>query len=115
MAERKTTRVEKNADLAVEPVTEEVKSEFIEPVKIDYTSLDKTDLVRLLKNKDAALESYEAERKSKQDNFNKNIEDLNNYYTKRIKELKSLIKYYERKYNLIKTIIDIEKDEEEER
>lgn len=113
MAERKTTRVEKNANLAVEPTTEEVKSEFIEPVKIDYKSLDKTDLVRLLKNKDAALESYEAERKAKQDSFNKNIEDLNEYYTKRIKELKALIKYYERKYNLIKTIIDIEKDEEE--
>ena len=38
-------------------------------------------------------------------------ENLNNYYIAKVKELKSLIGYYERKFGLIKSLIDIEKEE----
>ena len=85
----------------------------LEIEKVDYKKLDKIDLARLCKEKDTAIASYEAERKSKQDRFNKEIEDMNNYYVARINELKSLIKYYERKFALIKDLINIEKGDED--
>ena len=84
----------------------------LEIEKVDYKKLDKVDLARLCKEKDTAIASYEAERNSRQDRFNKEIEDMNNYYIARINELKSLIKYYERKFALIKDLINIEKGDE---
>lgn len=78
--------------------------------QVDYKRLDKVDLVRLCSEKDAAIKSYETERNNTQDRFNKEIEDMNAYYVARINELKSLIKYYERKFELIKNLIDIEKE-----
>ena len=45
------------------------------------------------------------------ESFNKEIENLNNYYIAKVKELKSLMGYYERKFGLIKSLIDIEKEE----
>ena len=84
----------------------------LEIEKVDYKKLDKIDLARLCKEKDTAIASYEAERKSKQDRFNKEIEDMNAYYVARINELKSLVKYYERKFKLIKDLINIEKGDE---
>lgn len=78
--------------------------------QVDYKKLDKVDLVRLCGEKDAAIKSYEAERTNFQDRFNREIEDMNKYYLARINELKSLIKYYERKFDIVKDIIDIEKE-----
>lgn len=80
--------------------------------QVDYKKLDKVDLARLCSEKDASIKSYEAERKNVQARHNKEIEDMNNYYVARINELKSLIKYYERKFTLIKDLINIEKGEE---
>lgn len=90
----------------IEEPVEELKIE-----QVDYNKLDKADLTRLCKDKDAAIKSYETERNNTQDRHNKEIQDMNNYYVARINELKSLIKYYERKFNLIKSLIDIEKEE----
>lgn len=78
--------------------------------QVDYKKLDKVDLVRLCSEKDAAIKSYESERTNFQDRFNREIEDMNKYYLARINELKSLIKYYERKFDIVKDIIDIEKE-----
>lgn len=91
----------------------EVALESIDTLKaepVSYNKLDKVDLIRLCEEKDAAIKSYEDERNSFQDRFNKEIEDMNAYYLARINELKSLIKYYERKFEIIKNIIDIEKE-----
>jgi hypothetical protein len=84
----------------------------VEITKVEYENLDHVDLVRLCKEKDSAIESYETERKNNQEVFNKEFENMNKYYSTRINELKALISYYERKFNLLKTIIDIEKGEE---
>lgn len=88
-------------------IGEEVIEDKLEVEKVDYNKLDKVDLVRLCTEKDSALKSYEAERTNVQNTYNKEIEDMNNYYVARINELKSLIKYYERKFELIKNLIDI--------
>ena len=93
-------------------IGEQPLEDTLEIEKVDYKKLDKVDLVRLCNEKDAAIKSYEAERNNRQDAFNKEIEDMNTYYVARINELKSLLKYYERKFTLIKDLINIEKGEE---
>lgn len=85
--------------------------DVLEVEKVEYEKLDKVDLVRLCKEKDTCIKSYEAERSSRTDAFNTELNNMNEYYLKRIKELKSLINYYERKFEVIKSLIDIEKDE----
>ena len=82
--------------------------------QVDYSKLDVVDLVRLCKEKDKAIESYEKERKDKQDAHNKEIENMNNYYVARINELTALIRYYERKFKVLKDIILIEKEEDKD-
>lgn len=93
-------------------IGEQPLEDTLEIEKVDYKKLDKVDLVRLCNEKDSAIKSYEAERNNRQDAFNKEIEDMNAYYVARINELKSLLKYYERKFTLIKDLINIEKGEE---
>ena len=93
-------------------IGEQPLEDTLEIEKVDYKKLDKVDLIRLCNEKDATLKSYEAERNNRQDSFNKEIEDMNAYYVARINELKSLLKYYERKFTLIKDLIKIEKGEE---
>lgn len=93
-------------------IGEQPLEDTLEIEKVDYKKLDKVDLIRLCNEKDATLKSYEAERNNRQDSFNKEIEDMNAYYVARINELKSLLKYYERKFTLIKDLINIEKGEE---
>ena len=84
--------------------------EELEVEKVDYEKLDKVDLIRLCKEKDNHIKSYETERTSTQDFYNNEINNMNENYIKKIKEMKALINYYERKFELLKTIIDIEKE-----
>ena len=84
--------------------------EELEVEKVDYEKLDKVDLIRLCKEKDNHIKSYETERTSTQDFYNNEINNMNEHYIKRLKEMKAVIKYYERKFELIKNIIDIEKE-----
>jgi hypothetical protein len=93
-------------------IAEEPMHDTLEIEQVDYKKLDKVDLVRLCTEKDTAIKSYETERKNSQDKFNKEIEDMNEYYVLKIKELKSLIKYYEKKFTLIKDLINIEKGDD---
>ena len=93
-------------------IVEDTHKDSLETEKVEYEKLDKVDLVRLCKEKDACLQSYETERGNMTEAFNNEINNMNEYYTKRIKELKSLLSYYERKFVLIKDLIDIEKEKE---
>lgn len=105
---------EKMAQLKIQDdgtIGEEVIEDKLEPEKVDYHKLDKVDLIRLCGEKDKAISSYEAERVNQFESFNKEIENLNNYYIAKVKELKALVGYYERKFGLIKSLIDIEKEE----
>lgn len=82
--------------------------------QVDYNKLDVVDLARLCKEKDKAIESYEKERKDRQEIHNKEIENMNGYYVAKINELTALIRYYERKFKVLKDIILIEKEEEKD-
>lgn len=108
---------EKMAQLKIQDdgtIGEEVIEDKLEPEKVDYHKLDKVDLIRLCGEKDKAISSYETERVNQFESFNKEIENLNNYYIAKVKELKALIGYYERKFELIKSLIDIEKEEKKD-
>ena len=71
-------------------IVEDTHKDSLETEKVEYEKLDKVDLVRLCKEKDTCLQSYETERGNMTDAFNNEINNMNEYYTKRIKELKSL-------------------------
>ena len=102
---KKEVQLEMNDDgLIVEP------NETLEITKVSYENLDKVDLIRLCKEKDNHIQSYEAERNTTKDYYNTQIKDLNEYYSKKLKEHKAIISYYERKFELIKNLIDIEKE-----
>lgn len=93
-------------------VVEEPEVLDIEPVA--YEDLDKVDLVRLCKEKDEHIKSYQTEREAQQTNLNNELSNMNDYYTKRISELKALISYYERKFEMIKAFINIEKGDKQD-
>ena len=88
--------------------------EELDLVKTDYENLSKVDLIRLCKEKDIAVESYEHERKTTQERFEKEISNMNDYYNKRFTELKNMITYYDRKFKLIADIIFMDKFKKEE-
>lgn len=90
-------------------IQEEPIADTLDAIRVDYKKLDKVDLTRLCKEKDATLKKYEEERRTLADSYNKEIENMNNYYIAKVNELKALIKYYERKFDIIKDLINIEK------
>ena len=61
--------------------------EIIDTVEVkDYASIDKKDLVRLCKEKDSIIESYETERENIHAHYNTEIKNMNEYYAKKVKE-----------------------------
>ena len=82
--------------------------ETVEAEKVDYNTLDKKDLIDVIKAKDKSIENYESVLEEKKKAYDKQTEELNVYYRDRINELNNLIKYYERKIKLIRDLIDIE-------
>ena len=98
-----------------EIVEKPLHDETLEAEKIDYENLSKADLIRLCKEKDNSIKSYETERNNMTESFNNEIKNMNDYYIKRLKERDALIRYYERKFGLIKSLIDIEQDKEEKK
>lgn len=99
-----------NGDVAVldsEPIEKE-EIETLEVTPVELESLTKADLISLIKDKDIVLSGYEHRVEELSESHKNEIENMNTYYTSKIKELTSLIKYYERKLNILKDIITIE-------
>lgn len=88
--------------------TEKVKAETVEAEKVNYTELDKEQLIRLLVNKDTALENYEHKVNEMETNHKTEIDNMNEFYRARLNEHTHLIHYYERKLKVLKDIITIE-------
>ena len=72
--------------------------------RVAYEDLKKDELIKVLESKDKSLEHYEL----LQEENKKEINRMNYYYVNRIKELQSIIAYYERKLNVLKDIITME-------
>ena len=88
--------------------TEKVKAETVEAEKVNYTELNKEQLIRLLVNKDTALENYEHKVNEMETNHKTEIDNMNEFYRARLNEHTHLIHYYERKLKVLKDIITIE-------
>lgn len=89
--------------------------ETLAPTPVDYKDLTKADLIRLCEEKDSHIEAYESERKTIHEVHDKEIHNMNEYYSKKITELSKVIKYYERKKKLILDLLTIEEDKEEKK
>ena len=72
------------------------ESETLEVPKVAYEDLKKDELIKVLESKDKSLEHYEL------------LQEENKKEVNRIKELQSIIAYYERKLNVLKDIITME-------
>lgn len=92
----------------IDCVTKAVDTETVEAEKINYTELDKEQLVRLLMDKDTVLENYEHRVNEMETNHKTEIDNMNDFYRARLNEHTHLIHYYERKLKLLKDIITIE-------
>lgn len=88
--------------------TEPVNKDNIEVEKVDYATLTKEDLIRLLTNKDVALENYEHKVSEMEASHKNEIDNMNDFYRSRLNEHTHLIHYYERKLKVLKDIITIE-------
>lgn len=80
------------------------EEETLEVPKVAYEDLKKDELIKVLESKDKSLEHYE----TLQEENKKEVNRMNEYYVNRIKELQSIIAYYERKLNVLKDIITME-------
>lgn len=80
------------------------EEETLEVPKVAYEDLKKDELIKVLESKDKSLEHYEL----LQEENKKEVNRMNEYYVNRIKELQSIIAYYERKLNVLKDIITME-------
>lgn len=83
-------------------------SDVIEVEKTDYTNFSKEDLIKIIESKDNACENYMTVIETNEKKYDMTIKNLNDTYEKHVKDLNSLIKYYERKLKLISDLINIE-------
>lgn len=82
-------------------------------VPVDYKKLSKEELIGVIEEKDKVHAQYEDKIHDIEDGHKKEIDNVTEYYLKRIEELKALTRYYERKLKLLKDIITIETGDEE--
>jgi hypothetical protein len=75
---------------------------------VDYNSLSKEELINTLELKDQAVKNYEHQVVDMEQKHKTEIQNMDEFYTKKINEIHSLVKYYERKLNILKAIITIE-------
>lgn len=92
----------------IEPLNTVETVEKLDIVSLDYNTLKKPELIELIKTKDAALENYTHKIETMEVNHNQELNDMNNYYSSKIKELQSIIDYHMRKENIIKGLLNIE-------
>lgn len=76
--------------------------------EIDYKALTKEELISNLEMKDSAIKNYHNKIEDMEVNQKGELENMHNYYKAKISQLNNIIGYYERKFKLIKDILDIE-------
>ena len=92
--------------LSTAPVETTERVEEVKPVELK--SLSKEDLINIIEEKDKVIGRYEDRVKELQEFSEKEKQGLSEYYLERIKELKSLVGYYERKIRILRDLINIE-------
>lgn len=83
----------------------------IAPVKVAYEDLTKEDLIKLLNDKDKAIENYKIQDEQKDKSFESQLANINETYKQHLDNLKTINTYMSRKLKVIKDIITMEEGE----
>lgn len=79
----------------------------IEEKPIEELTTD--EIKAIITSKDNALNNYKTTLDSIKETQAKDIENLNEYYSKKLKEMNNLIEYYERKFKVLEAILTMER------
>ena len=97
-----------NDNVSLTDLNRKATAEVIKPEVVDYNNLSKEELIAIISEKDKAFKHYEDKIKDMEESQKNEINNLNDFYTKRVQEMSHLVNYYERKLGIIKDIINIE-------
>lgn len=83
-------------------------AESLELETVAYDTLTKEELIVMLEDRDKSLAQYEDKLAEKEAAYKHEIDEMNKYYGKKLKELHNIIEYHDRKIKLIGDIVTIE-------
>lgn len=109
MKENKVDRLLSSGNVAIMSTKPtEVKVDKVDATPVKPEALSKEELIKVVQANQTAIKNYEQKLQDTLKNHDNELKNMNEYYGKKIKEMSSLISYYERKLKLIKDLIDIE-------
>jgi len=84
----------------------------IEVEKIEYDQMTKAELVDVCKQQGTQLENYEVVLNKEREVNKETLSKVQEAYKKQLDACNALLKYYERKFKLIKDLLNIEEGED---
>lgn len=93
-------------------ISTEEKVDTVEVETVDYNTLTKAELLKVVEAKDTAVKNYEDKLNMIEEKHNKELHDVADYFKQEVDAKSKIIAYYERKFKLLKDILVIEKGEE---
>ena len=109
MKENKVDRLLSSGNVAIMSTKPtEVKADKVDATPVKPEALSKEELIKVVQANQTAIKNYEQKLQDTLKNHDNELKNMNEYYGKKIKEMSSLISYYERKLKLIKDLINIE-------
>lgn len=84
------------------------KVDKLEIESVDYKTLTKEELIKVIEDKDKAYENLKHNFDMMIDQKDKQLKDTADYYSMRVNEIDSLLEYHKRKLKLINDIVNIE-------
>ena len=92
----------------VEILDEDINNNVIEA---DLNDLSKEELVQIIEELRKSNTNYDEQIKTIHDHHSKEMTEMNQYYIGKLTEKGNLVSYYERKFKVLKDIINIETGE----
>ena len=84
----------------------------IEVEEIHYEQMNKTELVDVCRQQDTQLKNYEIVLNNERETNKETLSKIQEAYKKQLDACNALLKYYERKFKLIKDLLNIEEGED---
>lgn len=84
------------------------KVDKLEIESVDYKTLTKEELIKVIEDKDKAYENLKHNFDMMVNQKDKQLKDTADYYAMRVHEVDSLLEYHKRKLKLINDIVNIE-------
>lgn len=97
-----------NDNVELKDLNKKETAERIEAEAVNYNDLTKEELVNILIDKDKVLKLYEDKYNETVESHKAELNNMNEFYSKRVEELTHIINYYERKLKVVKDILNLE-------